>query len=355
MIRMVHVIIITILIVLTLTYFSTSIENIFVSAQIIKEDNNNKNESTNIIPHIYPTQSTGEIYRFNNLQPNDLIQVNETEDPTVFSKKNPDKSWRVDSGETRIEIFTKNAGTLSEEYLKENATSWNFKELEKTGYWLSPKDWRNVEFTLIFKFNNSSSIGNDSSNNKNENNNNNNKEHDISIVTRSIFHDSESKYTDDNDDEDDIDKNNNNNDIQNPPYYCGGSSYHNNISNEGHVKMKKEQFHVRYDTEKYAKNVNLGDLYNKIIGIKSIVYNSEDNKKVKLETWVDTENQGKGPYKKVHERIDQGKWGKFMEICGAKKKGAIISWGSPDIVIKTNNVTFDIYDIEVREIVSPQF
>ena len=348
---MVHVIIITILIVVTLTHISTSRENIFVSAQIIKEDNN-KNESTNYIPQIYPTQSTGEIYRFNNVQPNDLIQVNETEDPTVFSKKNPDKSWRVDNGKTRIEIFTKNAGTLSEEHLKENATSWNYKELEKTGYWLSPKDWKNVEITLIFKFNKSYSIDNDSNNNENENNNDN-KEHAISFVTRSIFHDSESAYND-NDDEDDNDKNNNN-DIENPPYYCGGSSYHNNISNEGHVRMKKEQFHVRYDSGEYAKNVNLGDLYNKIIGVKSIVYNSEDNKKVKLETWVDTENQGKGRYKKVHEIVDKGKWGKFMEICGAKKKGAIISWGSPDIVIKTNNVTFDIYDLEVREIVPPQF
>ena len=37
---------------------------------------------------------------------------------TIFSKQNPDKSWKVASGKTRIEIFTKNAGTLSEENLK---------------------------------------------------------------------------------------------------------------------------------------------------------------------------------------------------------------------------------------------
>ena len=119
--------------------------------------------------------------------------------------------------------------------------------------------------------------------------------------------------------------------------------------------MKKEEFHVRYDSGEYAKNVNLGDLHNKIIGFKAIVFNSDDNKKVKLETWVDTENEGKGPYKKVYEMIDKGKWGEFMKICGDEKNGGIISWGSPDIVIKTNNVTFDIYDIEAREIVPPQF
>jgi hypothetical protein len=340
----VHIIIITILIFLAVIYINTISESVFIAAQSLKEYNN-KNESSNYIQQIYPTQPTGETYRLKTSQPNDLIQLNETEDPTVFSKQNPDKSWRVDSGKTRIDIFTKNAGTLSEEHLKEKATSWNYKELEKIGYWLSPKDWKNVEFTLIFKFDKSPITNNDNNNN----NNNNKKEHDISLVTRSIFHDSESAYNDDDDDTE------NNNITQDKPYYCGGSSYHNNLSNEGHVRMKKEQFHVRYDSGEYVKNVNLGELSNKIIGVKAIVYNSDDNKKVQLETWIDTENQGKGPYKKVQEMIDKGKWGEFMKICGAEKKGAVISWGSPDIVIKTNNVTFDIYDVEVREIVPPQF
>jgi len=314
-----------------------SIECFFVSAQIIKDCN--KNASTNCIPQIYPTQYGGEVYRLNNLHPNDLIQVNETEDLTIFSKQNPDKSWRVDSGKTRIEIFTKSSGVLSEEFLKEKATSWNYTELEKIGYWLSPKDWRNVEFTLIFKFVNSS----------NNNNITENKEHDISIVTRSIFHDEESEYAKF------VGVDKNNTVIQNTPYYCGGSSYHNNISNEGHVRMKKEEFHVKYDSEEYAKNVNLGNLSNKIVGVKAIVFNSDDNQKVKLETWIDTENQGKGHYKKVHEKIDNGNWGNFEKICGAKKQGSVISWGSPNIVIKTNNVTFDIYNIEVREIIPPKF
>ena len=316
---------------------------LFVSAQIIND--NSINESANFIPQIYPSLYGGEVYRFNNLHPNDLIQVNETDDLTIFSKQNPDKSWRVDAGMTRIEIFTKNASTLSNEILKQKAKSWNYTELEKIGYWLSPKDWKNIEFTLIFKFDNASRY---KMNTISQNN-----EHDISIVTRSIFHDGESNYkklfgSDEN-------STMIQNTSQNTPYYCAGSSYHNNLSNDGHVRMKKEEFHVRYDTEKYDKNVNLGNLTNKIVGFKAIVFNSGDNKKVKLETWVDTEHQGKGPYKKVHERIDTGTWGEFMKICGSKNQGAVISWGSPNIVIKTNNVTFDIYDIEAREIIPPHF
>ena len=114
-----------------------------------------KNKSTAKIQNIYPTQLNAEMYRFNNIQPNDLTQVNETEDPTVFSQKNPDNSWRVDSGKTRIEVFTKETGTLSEEQLKERAKSWNYDELKKIGYWISPNDWQNIEVTLIFKFLNS--------------------------------------------------------------------------------------------------------------------------------------------------------------------------------------------------------
>ena len=38
-----------------------------------------------------------------------------------------------------------------------------------------------------------------------------------------------------------------------------------------------------------------------------------------------------------------------MKICGANKKGDIISCGSPDIVIKTNDNLFDINDMKERK------
>ena len=40
-----------------------------------------------------------------------------------------------------------------------------------------------------------------------------------------------------------------------------------------------------------------------------------------------------------------------MTVCGAKTNGQAITWGSPTIIIKANDFEFDIYDIEVREIV----
>ena len=105
--------------------------------------------------------------------------------------------------------------------------------------------------------------------------------------------------------------------------------------------------------ERYNPDIHVGgEIYNKIIGFKGIVYNVNDTA-VKLETWVDTENQGKGPYKKVHEGTNFGNWGDNMKLCGAEKDGQAITWGSPTVIIKANDFKFDIYDIEVREIVPP--
>ena len=161
---------ITIITILILVLFSiinfielsaSSLPSPWSSSSELTLDKINTNKSIINIPQIYPNKPNEEIYRFNHIQPNGLKQVNETEDPTVFSKKNLDNSWKVDKGKTRIEIFTKQAGTLSEESLKEKATTWNYEELRKVGYWLNSKDWKNIEFTLIFKFDNQSSTNND--------------------------------------------------------------------------------------------------------------------------------------------------------------------------------------------------
>ena len=200
--------------------------------------------------------------------------------------------------------------------------SWDYSELKKIGYWYKPTDWKNIEVTLIFKLLDSARSKGDS--------------HSISIVTRSISHSQlDNDYK------------------KGPKFFCGGSSYHNNLSNEGQVRMKKEQFHIDYEWERYNDQMKtVGDIYNKIIGFKAIAYNLNDTA-VKLETWVDTENGGKGPYKKVHQAIDTGNWGDNMKLCGAETDGQAITWGSPIVIIKANDFKFDIYDLEIREIRPP--
>jgi hypothetical protein len=281
-----------------------------------------------VIPEVYETIPKGQTYRFNIDNPNDKVQVDKTDKSNVFTQQNIDGSWRIDYGKPRIDIHTKDAGILPDKVdqlnnlSKGKIQSWNYSELKRIGYWYKPTDWKNIEVTLIFKLL-------DSARSKGE-------QHSISIVTRSISHSQlDNEYK------------------NGPKFFCGGSSYHNNLSNDGKVRMKKEQFHIDYEWERYnSEMLTVGDIYNKIIGFKAIVYNVNDTA-VKLETWVDTQNQGRGPYKKVHEGIDLGNWGDNMKLCGAEKEGQAITWGSPIVILKANDFKFDIYDLEIREIVPP--
>lgn len=281
-------------------------------------------EKERIYP-IYRDTPDGEYYRFNNKNPNDLRQIDEIKHKEIFSERNSDESWKVGKGTTRIDISTKQAGILTQEEMMKQIETWNFSILDKQGYWLYPSDFKNIEFTVIFKMLEAEK-----------------RDQAISVVSRSIIHDSKG--------EEEI--------KEYPNAYCGGSSYHNNISADGKLQMKKEQYHADYVIDKPNEKIELGNLYNKKMGFKAIVYNFDNNSKVKLESFVDTKNEGKGPYVKVHEKIDDGSWGinsekAKMNECGAITKGAIISWGSPKMILKTNNLDFDLYDIEVREIIPP--
>jgi len=274
---------------------------------------------------IYQAKPGGEHYRFNNNNPNDLKQIDETQNKEIFSERNSDGSWKVNKGTTRIDVSTKQTGILSQQEMMEHIKTWNFSKLDKQGYWLNPSDFKNIEFTVILKMREAEK-----------------SDQAISVVSRSIIHDSKG--------EKEI--------IQYPNAYCGGSSYHNNISEDGKFQMKKEQYHVNYLVDKPNQESNVGSIYNKKIGFKAIVYNFNNNSKVKLESFIDLKNEGKGPYIKVHDKIDDGKWGidsgkANMDECGAKTKGAIISWGSPKVILKTNNLNFDLYDLEVTEIIPP--
>ena len=284
------------------------------------------------IPKVYQNLPDGESYRFNKTNPNDKVQVDKTDKSNVFTKQNPDGSWRIEYGKPRVDIHTKDAGVLPDKpeqlnnLSKGKIQSWNYSKLKDIGYWYKPSDWKNIEITLIFKLL-------DSSRSKGE-------DHAVSLVTRSITHsqlDSEYKKSDDE-----------------PKYFCGGSSYHNNLSNDGKIRMKKEQFHINYEWERYndIDNLSVGNIYDKIVGFKAIIYNVNDTA-VKLESWIDVENGGKGPYKKVHELIDNGDWGDAMTECDAKTNGQAITWGSPIVILKANDFLFDIYDMEVREINPP--
>ena len=73
-----------------------------------------------------------------------------------------------------MENLKTNKEILEENMSKSNIQSWDYSKLEKIGYWYKPSDWKNIEFTVIFKLLDSlRSIG---------------VQYTISLVTRSISH-----------------------------------------------------------------------------------------------------------------------------------------------------------------------
>ena len=252
---------------------------------------------------IYPTLPGGETWFFNPTDPDDgQFDRNGAE-----ISKNSDGSWHLKPGTTRMYAFMKSSGLLSDE-VRGSLPTYDYSELAQKGYFYKPTDWKNLEVTMYAKVYGTS--GGD----------------ELSIVTRSMRH------------------------SNNIAEGCGGSSYHNNIGfTDGKFKFKKEQWHVNYDI-KPPSGITIGSTIGKWVGFKGIQYNLPDGS-VKLETYVDKDNNNK--WQKATELVDKDNWGTDMTHCGAKTKGAAITWGSPMVIFKATGVTYDFKKLSVRQIVPP--
>jgi hypothetical protein len=251
---------------------------------------------------IYPTVAGGETWFFNPDNPVD----GQFDSNGADISKNSDGSWHLKPGTTRMDVFTKSAGLLSDNQ-RSNLATYDYPTLAQTGYWYKPTDWKNVEETGYFKVSSTSSGDG------------------ISLVSRSVRHSTASHEG------------------------CGGSSYHNNIRFDGTFQYKKEMWHVNYDILSATKN-SIGSIMNKWVGFKGVVYNLPDGT-VKLESYVDKDNNNH--WQKVQELTDSGHWGDDMGHCNAKTPGAAITWGSPMFIFKSTGVTYDFKKLSVREIKPP--
>lgn len=265
--------------------------------------NTGLNTGTDGVQMIYPTAPGGETWFFNQNNSDD----GQFDENGANIKKNTDGSWHVPPGTTRMDVFTKSAGLLSDQQ-RSNFATYDYSELDRIGYWSQPSDWKNIEATGYFKVTSTSSGDG------------------ISFVSRSVRH---------------------SNSIQDG---CGGSSYHNNIRFEGTFQYKKEMWHVNYAILPPSKD-GIGSIMNKWVGFKGVVYNLPDGS-VKLESYVDKDNNNQ--WQKVQELEDTGNWGDDMTHCNAKTPGAAITWGSPMFIFKSTGVTYDFKNLSIREISPPQ-
>lgn len=146
-------------------------------------------------------------------------------------------------------------------------------KLATRGYMMSPKDWRNVEITIYFQFD--SGAASDQ----------------FVLYCRGGTHTGN--------------------------HGCEGFAYKADIQfNNGNTRFAKEQWHVSYVFTNWKDKLNIGNTKGHYTGMKFIVYNINKNAAVKLELWVDTDENN--VWKKADEFVDDGGFGN-KDDCGGDK------------------------------------
>jgi hypothetical protein len=173
------------------------------------------------------------------------------------------------------------------------------------GYMMSPKDWRNFEATVYFKW----VSGPDDQ---------------MVLYGRGGTHTGN--------------------------HGCEGFSYKCDIQlGNGQTRFAKEQWHVDYHFSDWKDKLNIGNCKNKFIGMKLIIYNISGNKNVKLELWVDKKDNN--TWEKADEIVDDGNWpdNANNDDCGGKKN-EIGTWGGPYVTMRLDGSEILFKKFSVREI-----
>ncbi|MCD6036986.1 MAG: hypothetical protein K0S67_874, partial [Nitrososphaeraceae archaeon] len=112
-----------------------------------------------------------------------------------------------------------------------------------------------------------------------------------------------------------------------------------------------------YTNEKARAVATDNSLLDRWIGWKVVIYNINNDKAVKMESYLDDKNNNN--WKKVTELIDNGGWHAdtsdkvfYSANCG-KPKDYIITNSGPIVTFRSDNMMWDFIDLSVREIQPP--
>jgi hypothetical protein len=138
---------------------------------------------------------------------------------------------------------------------------------------------------------------------------------------------------------------------------CEGSALKGWISTEGTVSWIKEIWHTGGYTKARDAHKVTGSIVNRWIGWKVVMYNINNNKAVKMESYIDDNDNN--IWKKVSEIVDNGGWfAKSSDIefysadCG-RAKDYVITNSGPLVTFRSDNMMWDFSDLSVREIQPP--
>jgi hypothetical protein len=139
---------------------------------------------------------------------------------------------------------------------------------------------------------------------------------------------------------------------------CEGSAYTAILDINGTVGWKKEiWFPGGYTDERGSEDKLKDSLLNRWVGFKAIMYNTNNNTAVKLESYVD--NRNTNYWVKVTDLIDNSEWyarapdDEFNSGDCGRPKNYVLTNGGSITTFRSDNLVWDFKNLSVREIQTP--
>lgn len=138
---------------------------------------------------------------------------------------------------------------------------------------------------------------------------------------------------------------------------CEGTSLNGGIYIDGTVAWKKEIWHTGGYTDARGVAKATNSIADRWIGWKIVIYNIQNNKSVKMESYLDDKDNNQ--WIKVDDIIDNGGWFAnspdslfYSADCG-KPKDYVITNGGPIATFRADNTALNFKDLSIREIQAP--
>lgn len=138
---------------------------------------------------------------------------------------------------------------------------------------------------------------------------------------------------------------------------CEGTALSGVIYSDGTVQLKKEIWHTGGYTDAKGTVQGTSSINDRWIGWKVVMYNINDNQAVKMESYLDDENNNK--WRKVTEIIDDGQWYAnasdeiFYSAGCDRPKNHILTNSGPIATFRSDNVALNFKNLSIREIQPP--
>jgi hypothetical protein len=139
---------------------------------------------------------------------------------------------------------------------------------------------------------------------------------------------------------------------------CEGTALKGTISVDGDVSWLKEIWHTGGYTKPRDTHPVTNSILNRWIGWKVVMYNINDDKAVRMESYLDDNDNNH--WKKVSDIVDNGGWyarssnEEFYSAGCDRPKDYIITNSGPLVTYRSDNMDWDFADLSVREIQPPQ-